>query len=62
MTSDIIVLTVVISAFAVNAGTIDAIVTMLAQRMDRLEGRMERVESEVGGLKAAVAGLEHRVS
>ncbi len=68
MVSTTVLLTVVLSSFAVIAGAFYALVAVLAQRIDRMDAglgtvdaRLGNVESELAGVKAAVAILESRL-
>ena len=61
MVSTAVLLTVVLSSFAVIAGAFYALVGILAQRIDRMDARLGNVASELAGVKAAVAILESRL-
>ena len=72
MVSTAALIAVVVSSYAAIGGAFYALVAVLGQRIDRLEGRLdagfdrvdgrfERVESELAGLNAGVAVLESRL-
>ena len=61
MNSTAVLLTVVLSSFALIAGAFYALVAVLAQRIDRMDARLGNVESELAGVRAGVAVLESRL-
>ena len=61
MNSTAVLLSVVLSSFALIAGAFYSLVAVLAQRIDRMDARLGNVESELAGVKAGVAVLESRL-
>ena len=61
MVSSAVLLTAVLSSYAVIGSAFYALVHLLGRRVDDVVTRMDRFESELGGIKAAVAVLESRL-